>query len=174
MTNIDDTPPINFDKLTPPHRPEAEPESAPKPVNTLLTSGFLAEDAPPAYTYAYEPAPERPTGVTIIAVLSFLSAALYAVALLLLFGSGDADESGGVIFTSLIQMAVGIIIGVGLWRLSLWAYYLAVAGYVLNIAFTLLSSLSTPITGSTLIGLIIPVIALFYLTRPEVRGAFPR
>lgn len=74
--------------------------------------------------------------------------------------------------TSAIEIPLGLITGIGLWRLRSWARKLALFLYGGGAILLLLLSYSRPLTGSTLITILIGGMAFIYLLRPEVRAAF--
>lgn len=141
----------------------------------------------------------RPTGVTVLAVLNFIGAGLQVLALLLLilvppqpvFPEGLGNDPTG--FGSILQrmeeeqlatqrMITGLVVlvtaplslltGFGLWRLRPWARKLSLVLYGLAVILTLLSSYSRPLTGSSLISILVSGAAFIYLLRPEVGAAF--
>jgi uncharacterized membrane protein (DUF2068 family) len=73
---------------------------------------------------------------------------------------------------SVVEIAIGLVLGIGLWRLRPWARPLAMWLYALGGIGTLCLSLNRPLTGANLIGLVISAAAVYYLTRPEVARAF--
>jgi hypothetical protein len=108
---------------------------------------------------------ERPTGVTILAVLAFLGGVILlgfgliaGMASLLLPGLGGGIELLFVIF-ALLQFAIGYGLGTG----ATWAWWLGIIGAVLDII---------SIIGANVFGFIIGIIMLYYLTRPHVKMWF--
>ena len=131
-------------------------------------------DAPPPAPAPPPPAPtERPTGVTILAVLYFIQGIIMMVTGYLIdsfFGSlfdlagdlGGADTSGVSLMCLLPFIILGIfyfLIGFGLLKLKSWARTIA-------IIFAIIGLLGIPI------GTIISIIILIYLFKPEVKAAF--
>lgn len=138
---------------------------------------------------------ERPTGVTVLAVLSFIGAAfsiLGALGTFLLGGLGMATMGGqrpgmgmlmagmgafaGVIFLCLA--ALYAIVGVGLWKLLGWGRILAIMLVGAGMVFALMGLFSAVIHFRILLALwqiivvAIDVWILWYLTRPHVKQAF--
>ncbi len=119
---------------------------------------------------------ERPTGVTILAILNFLWAGLHALLAVLFFFIGAEDAAVGVV--ALILAAIGLAIGIGLWKLRNWA----------RIVTIVLVGLSLPLSVLLLLGLLIGFelgslifqaifVALYawiiwYLFQPHVKDAF--
>ncbi len=158
---------------------------------------------------------ERPTGVTVLAVLNFVSVGLLALALLVAIltprqalqltprptplpssstsdidrmmtdmtqlireeeASGQAARVDAAIaaaaITATLGIPLGLIVGIGLWRLRVWGRKIAVFSYGAVAMLTLLVGYSRPLTGSSLIGILISGAAFIYLLRPEVRATF--
>jgi len=127
---------------------------------------------------------ERPLGVTILAVLEIIAG------ILMLFGAAGmlflATLGGGMpvagIFFGMFAMAMAFIfvilailafiVAYGLWNGRGWAWWLAI---ILSI-ISLISNLGSLATGNAggIVGLIIAVVILYYLTRPHVKGFFGR
>jgi len=135
----------------------------------------------------------RPTGVTIIAILAIVGGIFSIVGGLgltflggVLGGAGAAaGEAGGGMFGGLLALfgigtlGIGVaevIVGWGLWGLKPWAWMVAVILFIANIALTVLTALgaNSLISLSTLIGVAIPAIILYYLMTPPVKTAFGR
>ncbi|HXE76125.1 MAG TPA: DUF2127 domain-containing protein [Candidatus Xenobia bacterium] len=139
---------------------------------------------------------ERPTGVTILAVLEFISAgALILIGLLLLVGGGvlgamsgggEGSSFMGVLgalgavagIVLIVVSAIPLLVGIGLWKLKNWARVLAIVfsgiGVVSNL-FGILGGVSTGeivSVSSGVIGLGINVLILWYMFQPHVKQAF--
>lgn len=123
---------------------------------------------------------ERPTGVTILAVLSFIGGVLLLLAGVGLLALGGASGSapvgaivgilgGGSILIGLLELVVGY----GLWTLQGWAWWWGVVTQGLNVLLGL-THLSQGGTGNGIIGLVISAIILWYFFTPEVKRAFGR
>ena len=116
---------------------------------------------PPGYYQA--PRPSRPIGVSILAILVVLGGVLFllsGIAILLfsaafalgglgIFGLAGSILGGIVFIFGLIWIAVGL----GLWNLRGWAWWLAVIVMVL----TILGGISAPAV------IVVPLIILIYL-----------
>ena len=112
----------------------------------------------------YPPRPSRPIGVAILAVLIVLVGAVFLLGALGLFLlAGFATFRGlptvfgltgailGAVFLVLALIFIGV--GLGLWRLRPWAWWLA----IIVLLFSIVGSLTDPV------GLVIPLILLIYL-----------
>ena len=111
----------------------------------------------------YAPQPSRPLGVAILAILVILVGAILllgAIAVLVLAGFvaftglptfGFAGSILGVIL--LVVALLWIVVGLGLWRLRSWAWWLAIIVMILSIV----GGIAAPAT------VVIPLIILIYL-----------
>ncbi len=117
--------------------------------------------------------PQRPTGVTLLAILWFLGS------LLLLVGGIGFLTAGALVLGPLAMVLgalflvlglFGFFVGWGLWGLKPWARKLAMVLALVNIAVTIYNV----VRGSwgDIFSIVIYAIVLFYLTRPGVRTAF--
>jgi len=141
---------------------------------------------------------ERPTGVTILAVLDFLGAALFLLlgALFLLGfsllgglvgqggGGGDAGMAvlmglgavAGVIF--FVFALISFVVGIGLWTLKNWARILTIVFSILGVLSNLAGAAIPLMTGepvsavSSVIGLGVNGLILWYMFQPHVKQAF--
>ena len=131
------------------------------------------------------PAPARPTGITILAVLSAIGGVLSILGGVALFGLGSvaAGATGtagyfglGAIF-GLLLLVVGIanlVFAYGAWSLQPWAWTLGVALQVLSLIFAALTVLGGGDIGSQVIGVVISAVILYYLFTPAIKSAFGR
>lgn len=137
---------------------------------------------------------QRPSGVTILAVLSFLGAALSllgACGMFLMGAAGVAAASGGrglggplaalgafAGVALLIIAAIYIINGVGLWKLQGWGRLLTIVLLIIGIVFELLGIVrALPLMRIgiiiwELILIAIDVWILTYMFKPHVKQAF--
>ncbi|HSC78507.1 MAG TPA: hypothetical protein VLB32_08080 [Candidatus Acidoferrales bacterium] len=139
---------------------------------------------------------ERPIGVTILAVLEFISAgAFILIGLLLLVGGGMLGAMGGggegsgvmaVLGTLgavagvvvLVLAAIPLAVGIGLWKLKNWARILAIVFSGLGVVSNLFGVIGGVSTGemvslsSGVIGLGVNILILWYLFQPHVKQAF--
>ena len=109
---------------------------------------------------------ERPFGVTVIAVLNIVGAALLALVFAASLSTGSAN---GV---AIVAALAGTAIAVGLWKLKKWAYWLAVAGYGLKVLGCLLILAAGASAGVAILQIVYGAACLIYLLRPGVRAAF--
>ncbi len=140
---------------------------------------------------------ERPTGVTVLAVLNFLGAGLYALLAVLFFligaggaASGVLDEMGGgaaafllglgaaVGVILLIFAAIGLAIGIGMWKLRNWARIVTIVLVGLSLLLGVLGLLGSLISfelGSLIFQAIFVALyawIIWYLFQPHVKQAF--
>jgi len=136
---------------------------------------------PPAYQpFPGTPAPAgvRPTGVTIVAILEWITGALAILGSLgmILLSSALGAFGGMMIVMGIVTLAIGlatIVVGWGLWTLKKWAWNVAVILGALGILMGLGGVILSPQSlGSQLLGLIINAVILYYLTRPNIKAVF--
>lgn len=113
---------------------------------------------------------QRPTGVTVIAVLNFIGAALIGFIFVTALAA-NVDLGFAAIILPL-DVVFAIAVGIGLLQLKNWARTLAFIGYGINIVIDIFGSLTGPITGSTLLNLAIAGIIIWYLRQPQVAEVF--
>jgi hypothetical protein len=133
----------------------------------------------------------RPFGITIIAILSFLSALGHCLKGLLVLGIGGGvaamigmghPAAGVVIGAVAIGVAVlALIVGVfdllfawGAWNLKPWAWSWGVFTQVSSLIWALLAVIGWGTLRGHAVGIAIAAGILFYLTTPEVKRAFGR
>jgi hypothetical protein len=112
----------------------------------------------------------RPPGVTVLALLNFLSAGvfMFLAANALLARSTRSEE----IAIGIIGAAISLPLAIGLWTLRPWARVMALIVYIGGGTITLCVNLNNAITGSVLLGLAISAAAAIYLLQPEADRAF--
>ncbi len=140
---------------------------------------------------------ERPTGVTILAVLNFFGAGLLGLAALFFFvggaalsqmSTGAAGGPGSPAFLAGMGAFVGVIllgcaalwvtVGVGLWKLLNWGrvlYIVLMCLGVLGATYGLLGALAHFQAGAMIgraLSVALNVWILWYLFRPHVKQAF--
>lgn len=128
---------------------------------------------------------QRPTGITILAVLAIIGGLLGLCGSAALFGlsglgavAGDLSSGAtGVLFgvIGLISSVLYLAFGFGAWSLRPWAWMLGIVGA----GFSVLSNVLSLLTGnatilSVLLSLVISGVILWYLFRPEIKAAFGR
>ncbi len=144
--------------------------------------------------------PSRPTGVTVLAVLSILAGIVFliggvgAIALGVVIGtyagsqitsslatagySGLASLGAGTIAAILtvigaVVLILGILylaVGVGFLGGKGWAWTLGMIGFIIGIVLNIVQIAFGAYTNA--IGLIIGIFIVYYLTRPHVKGFF--
>lgn len=123
---------------------------------------------------------QRPTGVTILAILAFIGGAFGVLGGLALFGVGAifaGYTGGGLAFIfGILLVALSILelwIGYGFWTLkrSAWSLALVVFGASLIIQFVEIP-LGYNSFSSFVVSLVIYGIILYYLLSPGVKAAF--
>lgn len=127
---------------------------------------------------------QRPTGVTILAILAFIGGIFGILGGLALVGfSGRIAASGvagggfatilGVLL--LLYGVLALVLGYGFWTLKPWAWTLGVglqaAGIVLNVLQFINDSTQLV---SAIFSIAISVAILWYLYQPHVKAAFGR
>ncbi len=125
----------------------------------------------------------RPTGITILAVLSAIGGiltllggvALIGVGSLAAAGTGTAAYFGlGAVF-GILLLASGIaslVFAYGAWNLRPWAWTLGVALQVLGLVLAVVTILGGADITSQIIGIVINAIILYYLFQPNIKSAF--
>jgi hypothetical protein len=130
----------------------------------------------------------RPTGITILAILALIGGVFSVLGGLALVGLGglaggmvggaEGAAIGGLAIISgliaLVSGVIGIAFAYGAWTLKPW-------GWLLGVAFAILSLVSSGLTivgGGDIGGVIISVLIaggiLYYLNTPTVKTAFAR
>jgi hypothetical protein len=128
--------------------------------------------------------PRRPTGITILAILELIGGIFGLLGGILLIGVGGsgilsslgygiasgliAALGGGVVVFSLFAL----LMGWGMWTGKGWAWIIAVILYILG-ALANLASLAIGVYTS-IVGLVIAALILWYLWRPHVKAFFGR
>ena len=134
---------------------------------------------------------KRPTGVSVLFWVYLIFGLFSLVWSLMLLGVGGMSSLFGSLFSAEGMMAFGssnalagyvgiiaavveIIVAFGLLGLKKWAWILAVVGLGLNILQGVLGMFSGGLYGFICgsLGLIIPLIVLFYLLKADIRAAF--
>lgn len=134
---------------------------------------------------------KRPLGITLIVALYIILGILSIVWSGLVFGIGGLSATVGSIFGAeavaafgssnvwsgtfgIVTAVVQIIVAIGLFTLKRWAWYLA----IIAVGLTVIQGVIGIFGGGFFafvcggIGLLIPVIILIYLIRPQTRKLF--
>lgn len=135
---------------------------------------------------------QRPTGITILAVLAFIGGILgicgglsgivggsFFGGLAASAGAGNATALGGMLVVysiiALIFAVADLVFGFGAWTLKPWAWMLGMVLFGLNIVFQLVAVLSGWSTlGGVIISIVIAGVIIYYLLTPDVKKAFGR
>ncbi len=137
---------------------------------------------------------ERPTGVTVLAVLCFIGGAFAVLGGLAMFFAGALGMAGmasrpgmGMMMAGmgafvgvflLILAALYVIVGVGLWKLLNWGRILALVLVGIGAVFAILGLFSALIHFRIfavvwqIIVVAIDLLIIWYLTRSDVKQAF--
>lgn len=115
----------------------------------------------------------RPTGISILAILEMLGGVVAIIAGLFIAvaASGMLGGLGSIVgIIAVISGVFALAVGYGFWTGAKWSWWLAVIIYALGI----ISSLASVVVGSvfSVIGLIIDALLLYYITRPGVKSWF--
>jgi uncharacterized membrane protein (DUF2068 family) len=139
---------------------------------------------------------DRPIGITILAILQFISSGFLLLVglLILLFGNQTAtfliqDPDFQELFDNLTATDLGgflviiggvltvfalisVAIGVGLWRLRTWAWWVCTALQVLGLIGNVLQLLDPEGRGAVIFAIMINGLILAYLLSRPVKNAF--
>ena len=155
--------PINTDKLGDTVRADETPEPAvPVYMGQTRIGGAPQADA--------NAAPSRPVGLTIIAVLNFIGAVLYMVSFVYALFKNVPDNAA--LYRGPVQAALQVLIGVWLLQLNGWGRILALVLYSLTVVLDISYAFSGDIQPGTFVNLVVAVIVIWYLLRPQVAEAF--
>ncbi len=126
----------------------------------------------------------RPTGVTVLAILEIIGAILSLIGAMAFFALGalvgvetEFEAMGGLLAAAgvafggllLILALVGFVLAYGFWTGKGWAWILGIIFSIIGIIIGLVSIIGNP---SSVIGIIINGLILYYLTRPHVKAWF--
>jgi hypothetical protein len=138
-----------------------------------------------------KPSPERPAGVTAIAILCFACAAYLGIlAILMLLSPGTASMALGAPLLGGLELAgpymfllAGLflaLIAFGLWRLNNWARRAAILIAMIGVVM-LVPSVSSAVTGFQIkslaiggLGVMLRVMIVWYLYQETVTAEFTR
>jgi hypothetical protein len=151
----------------PPPAPDPAPASAPPPSTTWT---------PPAS--AATAAGARPTGITILAVLSAIGGVLGLFGGFVVLGLGATILGGAGVILALALLALAalsIALAWGFWTLQPWAWPLGVVLQAANIILAIVQFLTADTSiVSTIISVGIAGAILYYLNQPTIKSLFGR
>jgi hypothetical protein len=170
MTEPNDSPaPMDPTPAPPPAAtPPPPPVSAPPPA---------APAAPAASSAPASSTAQRPTGITILAVLAGIGGVLG------LFGGFVLLFAGTVVFgglgallgiAALAYAALLLAFAWGAWTLQPWAWPLGVAGAIFGIVIGILYIIGGQSIVSQAFGIIVDGAILYYLNQPGIKALFGR
>lgn len=122
-------------------------------------------------------APGRPSGVTVLAILAWVGAALSILAGLGMFAVGGAVAGVGGGFVAglgVFLLVLGVayaVVGWGLWTRQRWAWYATLAVEALAVVLGLMSLLQGDIV-SPIVSLLIAGVVVWYLLKADVQAWF--
>ena len=130
-------------------------------------------------------AKQRPTGITILAVLALVGGVFYLLSALAsgFLGGGLAATFVGTGVGGLFALLgiVALVLGIaylafayGAWTLKPWGWILGVAIAVVGLALSLVYVLQGDAITNQLISVVVDIIILYYLNTPDVKKAFGR
>jgi len=125
----------------------------------------------------------RPTGITILAILSAIGGVLGIFAGLgaTILGSVVASVTGGLggllAIIGLVSLVVGVaelVLAYGFWTLKPWAWMLGVGLQVVSIALAVLWVIGGTSITSEVISVAVAGVILYYLWQPSIKALFGR
>lgn len=129
----------------------------------------------------------RPTGITILAILALLGGLVSLIgALTLLLGGALAAGTSGVVgvalgalaiftgLTMLVSALLSLAFAYGAWNLKPWGWLLGVVTQGFSLFSSLLALINGSDFGSQLFGILVAGGILVYLFRPDIKAAFGR
>jgi hypothetical protein len=135
---------------------------------------------------------QRPTGITILAVLAIIGGVLGILggcgvvaggALIGAMGAqagvGNVTAGGGLLSVyGIVILAIAvadIVFGIGAWTLKPWAWMLGLVLQGISVVVAIVSILAGwSSIGSQIIGLAVNAVIIYYLMTPDVKKAFGR
>ena len=131
------------------------------------------------------PATARPTGITILAVLSAIGGVLSILGGIALIGLGGVGAAStgqaalfgmGAIFGILLLVSgiASLAFAYGAWTLQPWAWTLGIALQVISLALSVLTIIGGGDIAGQIISIAIAGIILYYLMQPSIKAVFGR
>jgi uncharacterized membrane protein (DUF2068 family) len=132
---------------------------------------------------------QRPTGVTILAVIQLIGGALsllFGISSLFFGGlmvvsdaaatAGSEIEMGPILLLAgvlaIISGVIGLLAGYGLFTLKGWGWTLAMLFAVINIIQNVLSLIQGANIAGAIVGIVISGLIIYYLNQSNVKRAF--
>jgi len=123
---------------------------------------------------------QRPTGVTILAVLAAIGGIFGILGGLTLLGFGSffaAVGLGGFAFVfGLLALVIGVAelaFAYGAWTLKPWGWQLGIVASAAYVAVLIVEVvLGYAAVTSAVIGIVVSAVIIYYLNKPEIRKAF--
>ena len=125
-----------------------------------------------------ESAVKRPAGITILAVLAFVTGAVYlldGIGILGFVAFGPAHVVSNVSMSGWSLIFVGalwVALGVGFLTLKGWAWIAGVITVGISLIVAFFSHLNGAQIGELFMATILPLVVLFYLDSTKVKTAF--
>jgi hypothetical protein len=129
--------------------------------------------------------PQRPVGISILAVWQYIVAGLLGLLMLVVVFAGSTfsdpffESEGALVaiigIVLLLFIALFIASGIGLWRMKSWAHITTIVMYSLIIALNILGLIGgAALQASDFIRIMIEIAIVVYLVLPSTRAAFRR
>jgi hypothetical protein len=158
----------------------AAPPPSPAPAEPAMTSAPPPAAAPtpsPAAPSAGAGAAQRPTGITILAILAAIGGVLglFGGFVVLLAGTAIFGGAGALLGIAALAYA-GLLIAAayGFWTLQPWAWPLGVAVAIFGIVISVLYILGGQSIVSQIVSIVVDGAILYYLNQPTIRSLFGR
>ncbi len=134
----------------------------------LYTSIIMAYNQP-----GYIPRRKRPLGITLVAVLQLLGSLIMILAgITIVFGSALVEIDYGMTYGVFLFLfgLIGLFVAIALFSGKSWAWYLILIFTLLS----LISDIMSIVIGGpvSIISLVIHLVILYYLFRPNVKRFF--
>ena len=132
---------------------------------------------------------QRPTGITILAVLAFIGGVFGILGGVALFSLGAiatglgadaatvaASSTTGAILgvITLLVAILDLVFAIGAWGLKPWAWVLGIASQVISLLLIVFNIIQGSSISGQIVSIAISVILIFYLFTPTVKKAFGR
>ncbi len=137
---------------------------------------------------------QRPTGITLLAIVAFITGGLHFIGAFLAFASGSwlsAEAKSGYFLPAaapavnaignvgfwigligMIAALVTLAAAAGLWVLSKFGYWLTIVALVVNLLLDVVDWIAGYASAATLLGAVVAIVLLVYMSRPAIRQAF--